>query len=241
MHKRVPTGIPGLDKMLFGGFLEGRNILVSGPCGAGKTIFGIQFLYNGAVKYNEPGLYVTLEETKQKIFDDCAALGFNLPVLERQNKFYVIGGPIAKIKYYMDKVDAKARHIINEIGEVVKDKNVKRVVIDSLNLLTILASSDEERRRIIASLCNMLSSLKCTSLLISETEEGSMKLSRYGMEEFVVDGVVVLYLVRQGSRFISGIAIRKMRGTDHDKEIRVYRIGQGGIVVYPNETMFGEV
>ena len=68
-----------------------------------------------------------------------------------------------------------------------------------------------------------------------------MDLSRYGMEEFVVDGVIVLYLVRQGSKFVPGITIRKMRGTNHDKEIRLYQITDKGIEVYPQETVFTNI
>jgi len=68
-----------------------------------------------------------------------------------------------------------------------------------------------------------------------------MDLSRYGIEEFVVDGVIVLYLVRQGSKFVPGITVRKMRGTDHDKEIRYYQITNKGVVVYPQETVFANI
>jgi KaiC/GvpD/RAD55 family RecA-like ATPase len=68
-----------------------------------------------------------------------------------------------------------------------------------------------------------------------------MDLSRYGMEEFVVDGVIVLYLVRQGSKLLPGIVIRKMRGTNHDKEIKYYKITDKGIIVYPDETLFTNI
>jgi KaiC/GvpD/RAD55 family RecA-like ATPase len=68
-----------------------------------------------------------------------------------------------------------------------------------------------------------------------------MAFSRYGIEEFVVDGVVVLYLARQGPQFVPGIAIRKMRGTAHEKDIKLYRITDKGIVVYPEETLFTEL
>jgi len=238
---RVRTGISGLDKMLRGGFLRGRNILVSGPAGTGKTTLAMQFVYNGVMRYRESGLYVTLEESKDKIYEDMKKFGMDLKKAERTGRFLLIGGPIASITSYMEHVDAKVNHIIKEIEEVIKEKKIKRVAIDSINLFTMLLKDQKERRTALAALGNMLSSLGCTSILTSETKEGSMDLSRYGMEEFVVDGVLVLYLVRQGSQFAPGIVIRKMRGTDHEKEIKLYRITDKGIVVYPDETMFTNI
>jgi len=235
---KMPTGIEGLDKMLKGGLIEGRNILLSGPCGSGKSTLAMQFLYNGAVRYHEPSLYITLEETKKKFYEDMAKLGMDLHKAEKSGRFVFIGGPIANIQRYMDKVDARVENMIEEIREVVKEKEIKRVVIDSINILTMLSDSPDERRKALAMLANELSALGCTSLMLSETEEGSMDLSRYGIEEFVVDGVIVLYLVRQRNKFVPGIVVRKMRGTDHDKEIRYYEMTDKGVVVYPQETVF---
>jgi KaiC/GvpD/RAD55 family RecA-like ATPase len=238
---KIPTGIEGLDKMLMGGLVQGRNILLSGPCGSGKSILAMQFLYNGAAEYREPGLYITLEETKEKFYQDMAQFGIDLHQAEKTNMFTLIGGPIASLTKYMDKVDASIKNLIEEIEEVVKEKGIKRVVIDSINLLTMLSKNDDERRKALAMIANSLSALGCTSLLISETKEGSIDLSRYGMEEFVVDGVIVLYLVRQGSKFVPGITVRKMRGSNHDKEIRFYQITNHGIIVYPQETLFTNI
>ena len=237
---RIQTAIPGFDKMLRGGFLPGRNILLSGPAGSGKTTFAAQYLYNGVMLHNEPALYVTLEESPDKIYEDMAKFGFNLKRAEKRG-LRIIGGPISSITGYMDKVDAKVHDIIEEIKDVIKEKGIKRVAIDSINLFTMLLEKDSDKRRALAALGNMLSSSGCTSLLLSETREGTMRLSRYGIEEFVVDGVVVLYLARQGSQFVPGIAIRKMRGTEHDKEIKLYRITEKGVVVYPEETLFTNI
>ena len=74
---KTATGIEGLDKMLMGGVIQGRNVLLSGPCGSGKSILAMQFLYHGAMLYEEPGLYITLEETKEKFTE--AMLNLNLP------------------------------------------------------------------------------------------------------------------------------------------------------------------
>jgi len=239
--KRVKTYIPGLDEILKGGLIQGRNILLSGPCGSGKSTLAMQFLYNGVMKNGEPGLYVTLEEQKEKIYQDMALFGMDLKKAELTKQFHLIGGPAATVKTYMDKVDANMTHIIREVEEVVKKNKIKRVVIDSINLMTMLLKTDDERRRALASLANSLSNLGCTSMLLSETKENSMDLSRYGIEEFIVDGVIVLYLMRQGSIFVPGIIVRKMRGSDHDKEIRVYKITSKGIEVYPTETSFADV
>jgi len=237
---KTPTGIEGLDKMLKGGIIQGRNVLLSGPCGSGKSILAMQFLHNGATKYNEPGLYITLEETKEKFYEDMEKFGMNLQEAEQTGNFTLIGGPIASLKKYMEKVDASMKNLTQEIEEVIKEKNIKRVVIDSVNLLTMLSKDEDERRKALAMISNTLSALGCTSILISETKEGTMELSRYGIEEFVVDGVIVLYSVRLGSKFAPGITIRKMRGTNHDKEIRYYQITDKGIQVYPEEAVFRE-
>jgi KaiC/GvpD/RAD55 family RecA-like ATPase len=236
--ERVKTGIEGLDHMLKGGLIRGREVLLSGPCGTGKTTIGMQFIYSGVMDYGEEGLFITLEESKRKIYDDMKSLGFDLDKAEKTGKFHLIGGPIASVTDYMEKADADVGHIINEIKEVVRARNIKRVVIDSVTLLTMFAKSDDERRRVLASLCNILSAMNCTSLLISEVKENTTDISRHGIEEFVVDGVIVLHLIREGSKFVPGISIRKLRGSDHDREIRMYEITGKGVVVYQDETMF---
>ena len=237
---RISTSIEGLDKMLNGGLIQGRNVLLSGPCGSGKTTFSMQYVCNGALN-GETSLYVTLEEKKDKILADMKKLGINAENAERNGKLFIIGGPIANLSHYMHKVDANVDDIIKEIEDVVKQNKITRVAIDSINLFTMLLQTDEEKRLALASLCNTLSALGCTTILTSETKEHSMDLSRYGMEEFVVDGVIVLYLVRQGSSFVPGIVVRKMRGINHDKGIRYYQITDKGVVVYPEETMFTDI
>ena len=87
---RVPTGITGLDALIEGGIPEGRSLLVSGGTGTGKTIFGLQYLYFGAKKYNEPGIYVTLDERPDLIRQDMIRFGWDLRKLEDENMLHVL-------------------------------------------------------------------------------------------------------------------------------------------------------
>ncbi|MEK6951454.1 MAG: ATPase domain-containing protein [Nanoarchaeota archaeon] len=241
VEKRVKTGILGLDKLLKGGLLPGRSILLSGPCGSGKSTLAIQFLHHGATKNNENGLYINLEEERSRIIENMQKMSLDLAPLEKKDKIKIIGGQIAGIDDYMYKIGADVYNIVNEIEEIVKQNNIKRVVIDSINLLTMLCRTEEERRKLLTRLTHKLSNLDCTSILISEVKENTTNLSRFGIEEFVVDGVIGLYLLRSGDRFIPGITVRKMRGSDHDRNIRLYKITSKGVEVYPNETLFTDI
>lgn len=241
MKKRVKTGVPGLDQLLKGGLLDKRSVLLSGPCGSGKSILAMQFIYNGITKFNEPGLYVSFEEEKSRIIENMSKLGFNLKKLEKTKKLIIVGDSPGKLDVFMHKVGAETDHIIDEIKELVTQNDIKRVVIDSVSLFTLLAKNNEDRRRMLTKLTSTLSELGCTSLLISETKEGTLDISRHGIEEFIVDGVIALYHLRQGDKFIPGIVVRKMRGTNHEKGIRLFKITDKGVVVYNNETMFTDL
>ena len=94
---RVPTGIIGLDELIEGGFPESRSVLLSGACGTGKSIFCAQFIYQGAKKYNDPGIYVTLDERPNLIREDMMRFGWDFRKLEDQNMIQIIDGSIAKI------------------------------------------------------------------------------------------------------------------------------------------------
>ena len=241
MIKRIKTGVTGLDQLLKGGLLENRNILLSGPCGSGKSILAMQFIYNGITKFNEPGLYISFEEGKNRIIENMKVFGLDLGKLEKSKKLVLVGGSTGKLDIMMQKTGAETFHIIQEIKELIEENKIKRVVIDSISLFTLLANKDEEKRRILTKLTSVLTEVGCTSILISETKEGTLDISRHGIEEFIVDGVIAIYQLRQGDKFIPGIVVRKMRGTDHERGIRLFKITNKGVVVYPNESMFTDI
>ena len=219
--------------MLNGGLPRGRIVLVSGSTGTGKTTLGMQFIYNGVKQFNEPGVYMTFEQDKEKIKADMSLLGMNLD--ELGDKFRLVGGPIATVYKYKKKTKAGVEDIIGEVEEIVREIDAKRVVLDPINLFLMLFDSEDERRMALATLSEHLTALGCTSLLVCEVKEQSIDISRYGFEEFVVDGVIALYSINQGQSFLQGVTVRKMRGIKHHREIRPYEITDSGIAVYPTQ------
>mgnify|MGYP000108931050 CR=1 FL=1 len=189
------------------------------------------------MKKGEAGLFVTFEESKKKLKEDLKVLGIDLERLERTGRFQLIGGPVSRISFYKERAKAKIRDIVGEIQEVAEELGAERVVIDSLNLFTMLFSNLPEKRMALAELCSALSDLSCTSILTCEVPEDSRGLSWYGFEEFVVDGVIRLVRKSIGNLFIRAIAVPKMRGISHSHFIYAMKIEKDGIKVYPTESL----
>ena len=124
--ERVPTGIPGMDSLMQGGYLEGSSVLISGGAGCGKTIFGTQFIYNGAAEHKDPGIYITLEEGTTNIWWNMKSFHWNLTKYEQENliRLYRVGmiEPVEFAKGFKDEIE--------KIKKMVDEMNAKRLVID---------------------------------------------------------------------------------------------------------------
>lgn len=245
--KRVKTGIQGLDDLLEGGFPENRSILISGATGTGKSIFGIQYLYNGAKKFNEAGVYITLDERPELVREDMLRFGWNLRELEEQNRLYIIDGSIAKIgipseeQFSLPVTGFDLDKLLLEIVRIAKRINAKRIVIDSIPALGFNYNTqgkstrfqyENEIRKAILKMSYMLSRIGVTSILISEIDETSNKFGKYGVEEYVVDGVIVLHYMGAGMQSNRTMHIRKMRATKHSEDLHPIKIGENGIEIH---------
>lgn len=237
---RIKSGVPGLDEMLNGGIPRGRTILVSGHCGSGKTMFACQFVNQG-YRYNEPSVYVTFEQGREKLFQDSKTIGIDFKRMERSNKVRVIGGSVGRISRFKFKTNAKANDLIDEIKEVVQEIKAKRVVIDSINLFAMLFGTDEEKRNAVASLISELEELNCTTILTCEVPESSNKISKYGFEDFVVDGVIFLHRKCTAGVYERAASVVKMRGTNHNNKILAMKIGADGLRIYSQEPDFTKI
>jgi KaiC/GvpD/RAD55 family RecA-like ATPase len=218
------SAIPGLDEILHGGIPLGNRILLTGTTGSGKTIFATQFAYMGALKFKEPAIYLSFEESPQSIKKNAMNFGWDFGPLEKTEQF-----SFAKYDpYHVDEVP-------NIIEARIRETNAKRVVIDSLSSLSFFVRDEADFRRLVLNISKVLEKLECTSLMISEIVPGSQSISRSGVEEFIVDGVIVLYYKRVDTSFSRAIQIWKMRGTDHSEKLHPYKITNQGIQVYPKE------
>ena len=223
---RVPIGIEGVDELVMGGLIPGSLTLLTGTAGTGKTIFSSQFIYNGA-KMGEPGVYVSFEEPVENIKNDAATLGFDFAPLEKANKVIFARYDPFHIEDIYELIETN----IKKIG-------AKRVVIDSVTSLGLYIRDAPELRRIIFNISLLLRKLNCTSILTSEILPLQKSLSRFGVEEFVTDGIIVLYYLRADSQYSRSLTVWKMRGSQHSQKLHPYLITSKGIVVYPKEEAF---
>ncbi len=228
--KRIPSGVPGLDDLIEGGFPESSSILVSGGSGCGKSIFCLEYLYYGAKEFNEPGVYITLEEGPHNLWWNMQRFKWDLLPLEKENKLKIYKfEPSLDLK---NDLSAQATRIVDK----AKQMGAKRMVIDSITAFSFWMDDISKIRYAIYVLVEELRKIDCTTILTCETTGGKSQVSRFGVEEFLVDGVVqLLYTPPHRSMFI-----RKMRGTNHDKLVHPVVIDDRGLSINSKEEILWE-
>ena len=228
MVDKVLTGISSLDKILGGGFNRGDTILVAGQPGAGKTTLGFQFLYNGATKYGENGVYVSFVESANKLKRDALRFGWNFEKLIKEKKVRFLD----LIQAMGEKgVEANFSVMMFEIAGV----GAKRVVIDSLSAMTTYIETKADARTFIGVLNRFLEKAGCTSILLVEMPWGKNDIGS-GFEEFLADGLIVLNSTIDRFRVRRMLFVPKMRGCDHDLSCYDFFISTDGIAVSPIPT-----
>jgi circadian clock protein KaiC len=222
---RVQIGITGLDEMLFGGFLPQTANLIEGAPGTGKTTIGMQFIYNGIVEFNEPGLIITFEEFPQQYYQDAAEFGWDFEQLEKDGKLKVIMTSPEVSRLDVESVGGMIETSVSRMG-------ARRVLVDSITHFERLTQDPVELRSLEYSFINGLKREGLTSLL---TRESPTLLGEASYEDsnvaFVVDSYMLLRYVEIESTIHRALLVLKMRGSDHAKDIRQFEITEKGVEV----------
>jgi KaiC/GvpD/RAD55 family RecA-like ATPase len=230
----VRTGIRSFDHLFANnGYPKNNSVLVIGGPGSGKSIFGMQYIYNGAAEHDEPGVYVTLEENPDKIRRNMKGFGWDIEALEEQGKISMVDAVSYRVS---DDIDTEVlekgldvENMISNLEGLIREKGVKRLVIDSLAVMGMYAKSDFEKRTKLIRLSNFLSMLDVTSVIITEAKTSEIGISKFPAETFMFDGVIILRFDTDSQD--RKIAIRKMRGTKHVLGSFNFNIDEEGISI----------
>jgi circadian clock protein KaiC len=226
---KSPTGIQGLDDICVGGLPRNRPTLLLGKTGCGKTIMAMEFIVNGIVMYNEPGVFMAFEEKTDELTMNVKSLGYHLDALREENKIYVEHFQIAREEIVVaGKYDIEGLFVRLEYA--IRKVKAKRVVLDSLD--TLFYGLDYQTLRLeFRRLFSWLKEKKVTAIITSET--GDSFLTRQGLKEYVADCVIVL-----DNRVTNQIAVRRLRvvkcrGSIHGNNEYPFAIDESGVIVFP--------
>ncbi len=240
--RRVPTGIPGFDDLCGGGLLRNRTYLLSGPAGVGKTIFGIQYIYNGITKYGENGIFITTEERPEQLRENMNVFGWDLEALEAEGKLAIIDACSTKISIpshekYVDVRPFDMRSMIDFIIEIQDEIDAKRAVYDSSTSIGFDLLDPQKIRIELVKLSTTFEIIGLTSLLTCETVDESMN-SRFGVETFVTEGTILMHYENIDQVRVRDIEVYKMRGSNHSGTVHPFKITSNGIDINTREDIY---
>lgn len=232
---KVRTGIPGFDSIISGGFKEGRSIILSGPPGGGKTTFGMQFLHAGAKDFDEPGIFVTLSESPNEIKNDFKIYGWDIQKLIDEGKLLIIDARPFKMEDGFVALDESLyrgetlpfMHLTQLILSTVKRIGAKRIVIDSITVLSMQYANKFYVRQGLQGMIHSLEEQNCTSILISENIDSS----KVPTEWYVASGVILLHHIQRENTMERAVQVIKMRGIRHSEQIYPIKLGETGIQI----------
>lgn len=238
------TGVPGFDELFDNGIPLRNSVIVAGGAGSGKTIFCLQTLINKS-KEGKKCLYMTLEEREDRLIEHMEGFGWKPDDLIKKGKLKIVRMNPFDITRNVDAMLAKQKgELLIEVDPVIIPRDFKPdfIVIDSLTAIaSAFTNKDESYRIYIEQLFRFLERMGTTSFLITETEQVPKIYSTTGVEEFLADGVIVLYNIKRGDVRENAIEVLKMRGEKHQKKIVAMQITGEGIMVYPEQEVFGGI
>jgi len=228
--EKCMTGICGLDEITMGGLPRGRTTLVCGCAGSGKTLFAMEFLYRGAMDYGEPGVFMSFEETSEDLTENFISLGFDLADMVSRgllatDHIRVTRSEIEQTgEYDLEGLFIRLGHAIDSIG-------AKRVVLDTIEALFSELPNATILRAELRRLFNWLKDRGITAIVTGES--GDKTLTRYGLEEYVADCVILLDFRIVDQISTRRLRIVKYRGSAHGADEYPFLIDDRGFSILP--------
>ena len=227
---KSPTGIQGLDEITRGGLPTGRPTLICGSAGCGKTLMGIEFLVRGAIQFNEPGVFMSFEESGDELADNVRSLGFDLRDLEAKKKIAVDYVYIERSEI-VETGEYDLEGLFIRLENAVKSVGAKRIVLDTIEALFAGLPSQGILRSELKRLFRWLKEHGLTAIVTGERGEG--QLTRHGLEEYVADCVILLDHRVTEQVSTRRLRIVKYRGSTHGTNEYPFLIGTNGFSVLP--------
>ena len=213
---RTSTGVPGLDRLIDGGFPAGRAILLRGHCGTGKTMFGLQFLMNG-LEHGESGALVSVDQKPEHVIADAEQFGWDLGGAISARKMALLDAApffTATRRRGWGPPGVDARQVAADLIQQLRAIGAKRLVIDSLTSLVPMDMPPGDAQNHLRSIIQALEgSFGCTSVLTWRTHGADDALWSGHMAEYLSSGTIDLKLTPSGRSLVRSIVLRKMRAT----------------------------
>ena len=221
---RCKTGISKFDQLLGPGIPSGSSLLIGGVAGTGKTVLLLEFLYRGATLFGEKGIIFSFEETEERLRATGRGLGWNLDEQIAKGMIQIVFIPQPQIQVEQDLLMIQQR--IQEFG-------ARRVAVDSVSVFLHKTADPKTVREKVFQLCSIIQNASAVGFFATDIPYGSQQISRFGVEETVVDGVVLLTATAEGFERQRYIEVYKLRNTAHMKGRHNMVIGEGGIGLFP--------
>ena len=237
----LPTYVSSFDDLIERrGIERGNTILIAGGAGAGKSTFCMQSLYNGALK-GEKGVYLTFEEPAEKLKRHMwLNFGWDIDAMEKKGLMAIISvNPFDLARSVEAALMRQRGKLLIDIDEMKMPFIPDRVVIDSISAISAaFVTNQEHYRAYLRYLFESMEKFNSVTYGLIETEQEPTIYSRLGIEEFLSDGVVILYHIKKEQHRVRAIEVLKLRCSNHVKKMVPYRINEKGIEIFESEEVY---